>query len=147
MKTLERFPGLVALALVAVIVGGFALAVKNAPRVDFIKYANAQPTILSPNVYFYSAVTTAQQLIGANPSRHGLQICNSGGTNALWIMPNIATINTGAVVAPAANVGIPVPAIASNVASCFSPPTNAPSVGQAWQGFSTTTPVTVLEYP
>ena len=114
---------------------------------DFIKEARGQPTLLSPNVYFYSAVTAAQQIIGANPSRHALQICNSGATNALWLMPNIATINTGAIVAPAANVGVSVPPVTSNVVACFSPPTNAPSVGQAWQGFSTTTPVTVLEYP
>lgn len=112
-----------------------------------IKPAYAQPTVLGPNVLFYTAVTTAQQIIGANPSRHGLQICNSGGTNALWAMPNVATINTGAIVAPAANVGVPVPPVASNVQSCFAPPVNAPSIGQAWQGFSTTTPVTVLEYP
>ena len=112
-----------------------------------IKPAHAQPTVLGPNVYFYTAVTAAQQIIGANPTRHALQICNSGGTNALWAMPNIATINTGAIVNPAANVGVPVPAVASNVQSCFAPPTNAPAVGQAWQGFSTTTPVTVLEWP
>lgn len=111
-----------------------------------IKGAHAQSTALGPNVYFYTAVTTAQQIIGANPSRHGLQICNSGGTNALWIMPNVATINTGAIVNPAANVGVPVPAIASNVQSCFAPPTNVVSIGQAWNGFSTTTPVTVLEW-
>jgi hypothetical protein len=116
----------------------------NPPHV--LRPAYAQTTLLAPNVYFYSAVTTAQQIIGANPSRHGLQICNSGGTNALWIMPNTATINTGAVVAPAANVGVPVPPVASNVQSCFTPPVGL-SVGQAWQGFSTTTPVTVLEYP
>jgi hypothetical protein len=113
---------------------------------DFIRAAKGQPTLPSPNVYFYTAITTAQQIIGQNPSRHGLQICNSGGTNALWIMPNVATINTGAIVAPATNVGVPVPAVASNVQSCFTAPPGL-SVGQAWQGQSTTTPVTVLEYP
>lgn len=121
--------------------------VQNTTHHNFIKEARAQPTILGPNVYFYSAVTTAQQIIGANPTRHALQICNSGGTNALWVMPNVATINTGAIVNPAANVGVPVPPVASNVQSCFNPPTNAPSIGQAWNGFSTTTPVTVLEFP
>jgi hypothetical protein len=123
---------------------GLGLIIQHAPG---IKPAHAQPTNLGPNVYFYTAVTTAQQIIGTNPTRHGLQICNDGGTNVLWIMPNVATVNTGALVNPAANVGISVLAVASNVVSCFSPPTNAPSIGQAWNGFSTTTPVTILEYP
>ena len=116
------------------------------PDDGVIKPAHAQPTIATPNVYFYAAVTTAQQIIGANPSRHGLQICNSGGTNALWIMPNVATVNTGAIVNPATNVGVPVPAVASNVQSCFTVPAGLTTT-QPWQGQSTTTPVTVLEYP
>lgn len=144
---LRKFADLVmASAFVAFLIYGLVTIPQQWDQM--VKPAHAQPTILGPNVYFYAAVTTAQQIIGASPSRHGLQICNSGGTNPLWIMPNVATINTGAVVNPATNVGVPVPAVASNVQSCFAPPANiVASLGQAWLGQSTTTPVTVLEWP
>lgn len=117
------------------------------PPPTMFKPAHAQPLVLGPIVSFFSAVTTAQVIVQPNPTRHALQICNSGGTNALWAMPNAATVNTGAIVNPAANVGVPVPPVASNVQSCFAPPTSAPSLGQGWLGFSTTTPVTVLDWP
>lgn len=117
------------------------------PHASYIKPAQAQPLILGPLVSFFATVTTAQVIVQPNPTRHSLQICNSGGTNALWVMPNANTVNTGAIVNPAANVGVPVPPVASNVQSCFAPPTSAPSLGQGWLGFSTTTPVTVLDWP
>jgi hypothetical protein len=115
---------------------------------------HAQSTALGPNIYAYTAVTTAQTIIGANPTRHALQICNPGGTNVLWIAPlgNGIGGNTGAIVTaitPSANgagtVGVPV--TASGTVPCYSPPLNAPSIGQGWSGFSTTTPVTVYEWP
>lgn len=114
----------------------------------------AQSTALGPNVYAYTAVTTAQVIVPANPTRHALQICNPGGTNILWIAPQNTPIGgqTGAittVITPSANgagtVGVPV--TASGTVPCYSPPTNAPSLGAAWAGFSTTTPVTVFEWP
>lgn len=117
--------------------------------------AHAQPTgILGPNVFAYTAVTTAQVIVPANPQRRALQICNPGATNVLWIAPQNAAITgqTGAVtgvITPAANgagtVGVPV--TASGTVPCFAPPVNAPSIGAAWAGFSTTTPVTVFEWP
>ncbi|HKD46434.1 MAG TPA: hypothetical protein VKB67_01990 [Rhizomicrobium sp.] len=115
--------------------------------------AKAQPLVLGPNYIVYSAVTAAQQIIGANPSRHALQICNPGSTNALWILPTATAVATGfannttGTVSPAANVGFSVPPVASNVVNCFSPPLSAPSLGQAWSGFSTTTPVVIFEWP
>jgi hypothetical protein len=114
----------------------------------------AQSGFLGPNVYAYTAVTTAQVIIGSNPTRKALQICNPGATNILWIAPQNVPIggNTGAIttlITPSANgagtVGVPV--TASGTVPCFSPPTNAPSIGASWSAFSTTTPVTVYEWP
>jgi hypothetical protein len=131
-----------------------ALLAQSVPH-DAIKPAHAQPLLPGPNVYAYTAVTTAQIIIGANPTRHALQICNPGGTNVLWIAPTSAAAiggQTGAittVIVPSANgagtVGVPV--TASGVVPCFSPPTSAPSIGAQWSAFSTTTPVTVYEWP
>ena len=39
-----------------------------------VHQAKGQSTFPGPNVYAYTAVTTAQVIIGANPSRHALQI-------------------------------------------------------------------------
>lgn len=137
--------GAIGLTLLAAAVVG----VLNEQRPLLMKGAQAQSTVLGPNLYAYTAVTSSQQLIGANPTRHALQICNPGGTNILWIAPQGTAVNTGAAVTPAANgagtVGVPV--TSSGTVPCFSPPTNAPSIGQGWNGFSTTTPVTVYEWP
>lgn len=126
------------------------LGIANMP----VQHAKGQSTALGPNLYAYTAVTTAQVIIGANATRHALQICNPGGTNILWIAPQGTPITgqTGAlsaIITPSANGGgtIGVPVTASGVVPCFAPPANAPSIGQAWAGFSTTTPVTVLEWP
>jgi hypothetical protein len=126
------------------------VAIANIPT----RHAKGQSTVLGPNIYAYTAVTAAQTIIGPNPTRHALQICNPGGTNILWIAPlgNGITGQTGAIgtaITPSANgagtVGVPV--TASGTVPCFSPPTNAPSIGQGWAAFSTTTPVTVFEWP
>ncbi len=119
-----------------------------------VRHAKGQSTFAGPNVYAYTAVTTAQVIIGANPTRHALQICNPGAANILWIAPQNVPIggNTGALTAlivPSANgagtVGVPV--TAAGTVPCFAPPVNAPSIGASWSGFSTTTPVTVYEWP
>lgn len=132
---------LIVVAALTFVVGGVGL-------LQNVKPAHAQTNLL-PNIYAYAAVTTAQQLVAPNATRRALQICNAGGTNVLWIAPQGNTINTGAAVVPAANaagsVGVPV-ATGGGVVTCFSPPVNAPSIGQGWNGFSTTTPVTVYEY-
>jgi hypothetical protein len=137
-------------AALAVILIAVAMLPDHGPR-----HAKAQSTVLGPNIYAYTAVTTAQTIIGPNPTRHALQICNPGATNILWIAPLGLAIGgqTGAIVTaitPSANgagtVGVPVTP-ASGIVTCFSPPTNAPSIGQGWAGFSTTTPVTIYEWP
>lgn len=136
----------------AILVGlaGLLTLIANHP----VQNAKAQSLALGPNIYAYTAVTTAQTIIGANPTRHALQICNPGGSNILWIAPLGLPITgqAGALAAqitPSANgagtVGVPV--TASGTVPCFAPPTNAPSIGQGWQGFSASTPVTVYEWP
>lgn len=142
-------------AVAALLTAAIGLAAVYSPHGKFIKDAIAQPTNLGPNIYAYTAVTASQQIVPANPTRHALQICNPGGTNILWIAPQNVPVNPGfpnqvtATITPAANgagtVGVPV--TASGTVPCFAPPTNAPSLGAAWAGFSTTTPVTVYEWP
>jgi hypothetical protein len=150
---------IVKLAAAWLVVGTAVALLNNYDSGDhrFIKPAHAQPTIPGPAVYPFASVTTAQTIINANTTRHALQICNAGGTNVLWIAPlgappsgtGLTGIGT-AQVTPAANgagsVGVPI-ATGGGVITCFSPPTNAPSIGQGWQGFSTGTAVTVYEWP
>ena len=136
------------------VLGSVGLLLQSMPT-HYVKQAQAQPLLPGPNVYAYTAVTAAQIIVGANPTRHALQICNPGGTNILWIAPTSAAAiggQTGAIttiITPSANgagtVGVPV--TSSGTVPCFSPPATAPSLGAQWSAFSTTTPVTVYEWP
>lgn len=100
-----------------------------------------------------STVTTisgasAVQIVGANPSRRALQICNaSASPNHVWIGPTNPSGVTAAT--PAANSGyflsaVPTTAFTSVFQmSCYSPPvTNG--LGAAWQAISPTSSATIL---
>lgn len=80
----------------------------------------------------------------ANPSRKLLTVCNVGSANTAWIAP--------APITPAANGAgsIPIPPVASNLATCLSFPGsgNLGGNGAAWSAIPSATPVTLtfLEY-
>lgn len=107
---------------------------------DAIKPAHAQPTLLGPNATSVALTASSVPIIGINPSRHALQFCNPSAS--------IETIAPAPLTPTTNSIGITLPAVASGVTSCFSPPVNAPSIGQAWNGISAgSTNVTVMEYP
>ena len=75
--------------------------------------ANAQSTVLGPNMTTVTATATAAlAALPSNPSRKAVTICNTGATNAL-------TFTTGPTLTPVTlTVGIVLPA--GNLAtSCF----------------------------
>jgi hypothetical protein len=103
----------------------------------------AQPTGLGPNATSVALSTTSAQVLGTNPSRHGLTLCNPSAI-VEYIAPSpIIPLTAG-------GVGIGLPAISSGVTSCFSFPVGLNSgIGQAWNAVSASaTPnLTVIEYP
>lgn len=124
---------LVILALCIII----AIFVTHYPR-----QARAQSTVLGPYGTSVALSTTSAQIIGTNPTRRGLQICNISASIIEYIAPSPLVPVTGGT------IGISLPAVASGVQSCFTAPSGL-SIGQAWNGVSASaTPnVTVLEYP
>jgi len=125
-----------------------------------LKEARAQ---IGANLPFVTGVTVQNSvttIIGANPTRHGLKICNVGATNDVWIAPvNV----TGTTVAPAALgagsflLSRNSAAAANVVNNCINMPadvgggSSAPIGPQVTSGFAgitnaSTSPVTVWEY-
>jgi hypothetical protein len=103
--------------------------------------AQAQtPTIVSsPAITTTALSTTSAQIIGTNPSRKGIIICNPSSI-VEWIAPSPATAVAAA--------GIGLPAASSGTTVCLTiGPTNAATVGNSWNGIaaSSTPNITVLE--
>jgi hypothetical protein len=136
------------LALVAI-----GAAVALAVWVLTVGKSRAQTASLpfATGVTVQSTVTT---IIGANPSRKGLKICNVGATNDVWIAP----VNVGgtAVTPAALGAGSFVlsrnSAAAANVVNnCINMPADVGGAALATAGFAgitnaATSPVTVWEY-
>ena len=75
--------------------------------------AIAQTTFPAPAVTTTTLTTAAASVVSANPPRRSLRVCNVGGTNAIWIWP-------GAPTSPKSMDELP--AVASAVVSCWTPP-------------------------
>jgi hypothetical protein len=106
--------------------------------------ATAQTTQLAPNVTVTSVTSpTAVQIIGTNPGRKDIRICNVG-TGVLWIWPG--------ALSPAVSA-YELPALSSGTTVCFTPPDGAVGAGASGQGNSwnaqavtTTGPASVFEW-
>jgi hypothetical protein len=112
--------------------------------------AQAQTTFPGPIMTTITLTTTAStQIIAANPTRKLIQICNTGASNGVWIAPG-----PGPAVA---NASIPLSALATLVATCYTsppapgiggPPPGPGGNGAAWFAIAPTTNVTltILEW-
>lgn len=104
---------------------------------------NAQTTFTGPVMTTVTLTTTAStQIITANPSRRLIQICNVGASNGVWIAPTVPAV---------ANASIPLSALATLVATCYtSPPIGIGGSaagggnGAAWNAIAPTTNVTLV---
>jgi hypothetical protein len=102
----------------------------------------AQNTNLSPVVTSTTLTAgAATQIIGQNPSRKSIQICNVG-TTVVMIWPGTPTTFVSAYELPALSTGTTV---------CWIPPAaSAPAaVGNSWgaNSFTSTGQVSVFEFP
>ena len=101
--------------------------------------SKAQPTLALPFATVTTGVTTSTQIVGANPSRRSIQICNPGTGNVFALPAGAGT--------PANNNGLPITTL-----TCFTPPTVTASGtsgggGAAWNAFATaSTNILVLEW-
>ena len=99
----------------------------------------AQPTLALPFATVTTGVTTSTQIVGANPTRRSIQICNPGTGNVFALPAGSGT--------PAANNGLPITTL-----TCFTQPTvtasgTSGSGGAAWNAFATaSTNILVLEW-
>lgn len=125
-----------------------ALAAILALSLVMLDHVVAQPTVSLPTATNTSVTSgAAVQIIGYNPSRRSITICNQAGTSALTVVP----VNPSGfpAVTPTSSIGVPIA-----VGTCFSPPqvlTNSGTSGgvtAAWQAIaaSTTTQALVLEW-
>ena len=95
--------------------------------------ASAQTTNLTPVATVTGSITStaALQVIGSNPGRKSIQVCNVG-TAVIWIWPGALSPATSAY---------ELPALSSGTTTCLTPPTgaNGPSgstVGNSWNAQS-----------
>lgn len=105
--------------------------------------AYAQATFMGPNATSVALSTTSAQVLGTNPSRKALTLCNPSAIVEYIAPAPLVPLTAG-------GVGIGLPAIASGVTSCFTAPIGTGAgIGQAWNAVSASaTPnLTVLEYP
>ena len=107
--------------------------------------ATAQTTNLTPVATVTASITstTALQVIGSNPGRKSIQICNVG-TAVMWIWPGALSPATSAY---------ELPALATGTTTCFTPPvfSGGPSgsgFGNSWnaQSAGASGVISVLEY-
>ena len=106
--------------------------------------ASAQTTNLTPNVTVTTVTSTAAlQIIGQNPGRKSIEICNTG-TGVLWIWPGPLSPATSAY---------ELPALSSGTTVCYRPPVFSggaagSTVGNSWnaQAVTTSGPASVFEY-
>ncbi len=93
------------------------LAILTAAAIGVATWAivplQAQTTALAPFVTTTALTTTAATVVTANPTRRSVRVCNVGGTNPIWIW-------AGAL-SPAKSMD-ELPAVASAVVSCWTPP-------------------------
>lgn len=91
----------------------------------------AQGTFPWPVVTVTTLVAGGQQIIGQNPSRRTIRICNTSATIALWIWPYAS----GAAATTLVSAYILAP-VASNVITCYVPPagtgTDGARAGAQW---------------
>lgn len=108
--------------------------------------ATAQTTNLTPVVTVTTVTSpTAIQIIGQNPTRKSIQICNAG-TGIMWIWPG--------ALSPAVSA-YELPALSSGTTVCFVPPAFAggntgggSGFGNSWnaEGAGASGPVSVFEW-
>jgi hypothetical protein len=106
--------------------------------------ATAQTTQLGPVATVTSVTSaTAVQIIGQNPGRKDIRICNVG-TGVQWIWPG--------PLSPALSA-YELPALSSGTTVCFTPPDGSTGAGNTGQGnswnaqaVSTTGPISVFEW-
>jgi hypothetical protein len=111
--------------------------------------ATAQSTATGPvmTVTTITGAGASAQIAAANPTRKLIQICITGSSNGGWIAPGVPAV---------ANASIPLSAISTLVATCYTSPP-APGIqgqgggggnGAAWFGIPSATPATftVLEW-
>jgi hypothetical protein len=104
--------------------------------------AAAQNTVLNPSVTVTTVTSpTALQIIGQNPTRKDIRICNAG-TGVMWIWPG--------ALSPALSA-YELPALSSGTTVCFTPPDAAATgagQGNSWnaQGAGASGPVSVFEW-
>jgi hypothetical protein len=111
--------------------------------------ATAQSTSSGPimTVTTITGAGASAQIAAANPSRRLIQICITGSANGGWIAPGVAAVK---------NASIPLSAISTLVATCYTSPASPGLQGQgggggngaAWFGIPDATPATftVLEW-
>lgn len=86
--------------------------------------ALAQSTFPNPVVTQTTLAAAALQVIGQNPTRRSIRICNVGATNAVWVWPG--------ALSPPKSVDLLAP-VTSNVVTCHSPPSGVVgSNGAQW---------------
>lgn len=102
--------------------------------------ATAQTTALGPvmTVTTISGAGASTQIAAANPSRRMIEICVTGSANGGWIAPGVPAV---------ANASIPLSALSTLVATCYtSPPVTLSGPGggngAAWFGIPSATPAT-----
>lgn len=84
---------------------------------------HAQPTATTPTVSSGNLpANQSVQLIAPNPTRRTIRICNTGASNNLWIWPLNVPSGTTQTAAQAVSDYVLAP-LASNVISCYTPPT------------------------
>lgn len=124
-----------------------AIATAVALAIGFLVYRPdaglTQTTLLGPFPTGVTLNTTAAtQVIGQNPGRKVLQICNPNASIIVWIAP--------AGVTPAANGAgsYSLPAVSSGTIVCYtSPGASSPGgLGAAWSAITATTPATLTIY-
>lgn len=127
---------------------------------QLVERSNAQSTILLPQITGIAIPTTAggTQIVGANPSRKFIEICNASVTNDLWIMPTstsaaaLPTLVAGGVGAYLVSQKPAAGATIGTAMNCYRTPSYAGqtglSAGSAWLGLAVTgtANVTVYEY-
>lgn len=125
MKIRENF-GVIAASFALVAAIGLVLVGGNQ------RQAQAQLTIAMPIATVSAMTNASSQIIAANPTRKSIQICNPTAVVMTIIPGTTAAVAGGSTTGN----GITLPAVASGVTSCYTPPfyNSAPGAGAAWQG-------------
>ena len=124
------------------IVAGVILAAGMAASIFGV---SAQTTNLTPVATVTASITstTALQVIGSNPGRKSIQVCNVG-TAVMWIWPGALSPATSAY---------ELPALSSGTTTCLTPPNFAggstgSTMGNSWnaQSAGASGVISVLEW-